>query len=370
MKSCPNKPQEGFILPVVIVLLAILMTVIVAIVEVTDRQRQTLIIQRQQLQAQQELLATEALLKYLLAVAPLNKRGLNTEVYSPLKVYQEDKATGRELLLDGRFYQGVGQAIFSLQDQSGLAPLNYVDDELHLLDQLLQQQGLNLTQRQQLIDTLGDYIDEDNLKRLNGAETKEYQRLGLAAPANRPLQSPQELANVFAWRDSGVLTADFLTKVTLIKGGAYVNVNTSPALLLSFYPKISPELAKRIVAGRPWSSVETLNERLGVALPVDSFKGLLVYPGTVIRLHIQHPQLPWGHDILLQLKRDHGVTPEKIQDYGKAWFSQLELTPWRIKYVLDYPVDRTVAAPPVQQTQLKIFSTTYLSPATTDTHTK
>ena len=183
--------ETGFVLPVVLVLLAIMTGVIFGIVALTDNARKQTLQQKQQWQAEQEILATESIVKYLLAVHPLDSVGLDPTKIALKQLYQENSPmTGKELLFDGRWYKGVGQAQFSLQDQIGLAPINYTDDETKLLDKLLALQGLKIDERQRLLDALADYIDPDDLKRLNGAEAADYRKAGMSPPANRPLQIP------------------------------------------------------------------------------------------------------------------------------------------------------------------------------------
>jgi|SoiMethySBSTD1v2_1073268.scaffolds.fasta_scaffold153378_4 type II secretory pathway component PulK len=63
--------------------------------------------------------------------------------------------------------------------------------KLTLLKQWLEQMGLNFQEREMFVDCLLDYVDGDDVKRLNGVEdTDSYH------PANRPLQSVDELIHV------------------------------------------------------------------------------------------------------------------------------------------------------------------------------
>ncbi len=49
-----------------------------------------------------------------------------------------------------------------------------------------------------LVDAIGDFRDADDLRRLNGAEDRDYQAAGLAhGPKNRPFESVAELRQVF-----------------------------------------------------------------------------------------------------------------------------------------------------------------------------
>ena len=63
--------------------------------------------------------------------------------------------------------------------------------KLGILKQWLERRGLDFEQRETFVDCLLDYVDADDVKRLNGAEDK-----GDYHPANRELQSVQEIAKV------------------------------------------------------------------------------------------------------------------------------------------------------------------------------
>jgi type II secretory pathway component PulK len=63
--------------------------------------------------------------------------------------------------------------------------------KLNILRQWLERRGLDFEQREVLVDSLLDYVDGDDLKRLNGSEgDDEYH------PANRALQSVQEITRI------------------------------------------------------------------------------------------------------------------------------------------------------------------------------
>jgi type II secretory pathway component PulK len=63
--------------------------------------------------------------------------------------------------------------------------------KIQIFKRWLERRGLDLHQRDVFVDCLLDYIDADNIKRLNGAEDE-----GDYHPANRELRSVEELARV------------------------------------------------------------------------------------------------------------------------------------------------------------------------------
>jgi general secretion pathway protein K len=67
---------------------------------------------------------------------------------------------------------------------------------LEVLRKYLEMKGIELDERDRMIDTLLDWVDPDNLVRLNGAEDEPgYQ------PANRPLTTLEELKKIKGWQE-------------------------------------------------------------------------------------------------------------------------------------------------------------------------
>jgi general secretion pathway protein K len=69
-------------------------------------------------------------------------------------------------------------------------------DRLEILDRYLQNKGIDLNERQQMMDCLLDWVDPDNLIRLNGAEESEDYH-----PANALLTRLDELKKVKGWSE-------------------------------------------------------------------------------------------------------------------------------------------------------------------------
>ena len=104
---------------------------------------------------------------------------------------------GGEVRLDDQPYQGIANASFSLQDEGGLFQVAVPRPED--LARLLRSQGVAPDVVPRFTDALLDYTDADELRRLEGAEVREYRREGRAAPPNRRLLVPSELARVLGW---------------------------------------------------------------------------------------------------------------------------------------------------------------------------
>ncbi|MCE2724579.1 MAG: general secretion pathway protein GspK [Burkholderiales bacterium] len=107
---------------------------------------------------------------------------------------------GKETLAtDGRRYKLTDTLSITVQDERGLLAINTLDEKtlLRLLDSF----GIPVENQPRLIDSLLDYIDADDLKRLNGAEKAEYARMNKLPPTNDFLRTRQQLQEVASWDD-------------------------------------------------------------------------------------------------------------------------------------------------------------------------
>jgi general secretion pathway protein K len=104
-------------------------------------------------------------------------------------------------VLVGRF--GKGQRYEArLTGEGGRINLNWVTQmpenpaRLEVLRKYLENKGFDLDERDRMIDTLLDWVDPDNLVRLNGAEEE-----GGYKPPNRPLARLDELKKIKGWEE-------------------------------------------------------------------------------------------------------------------------------------------------------------------------
>lgn len=178
---------------------------------------------------------------------------------------------GGELRLDGTVYRGLRDTRFAIQDESGLFGIVMPQDLA--LDRFLVSQGADPEQVPRLRDALLDYIDSDELTRLNGAERREYESVQRPAPPNRRLLTPGEIGRVLGWDQlEPALLAELPERITPFYAGA-VNLNTAPPALLPHWISGCPETCDRLVAARkeqPFRSGYDVQTRLGIALPGDA----------------------------------------------------------------------------------------------------
>lgn len=244
---------------------------------------------------------------------------------------------GGELQLDGTVYPGLRTTRFAIQDESGLFPVVLPSDSA--LDRFLLTQEVDPDVVPRLRDALLDYIDADDLTRLNGAERREYERDRLPPPANRRLLTPAEVARVRGWSD---LPPDRLARIaeriTPFYSGA-INLNTLPRELLPAWVPGCPQACDRLVELRrqaPFRTAYEVQSRLGVLLPGDVSTDYRFLAEDTLRLTV------WGRT-------------------GTAWRMHVRLTPladkrgpWSI--LAAYPIARPLSDEPADETGSPLFA--------------
>lgn len=126
------------------------------------------------------------------------------------------------------------QVSIEIQDEGGKLPLNTMEEAL--LNRLLEEElDFDFGTARELSSTLLDWIDADDISRLNGAESEDYLRNDPPhRAANAPLQSIDELRLLKVWEDEffdelGQPNERFLqlsNMVSVINTGP-VNLNTA-----------------------------------------------------------------------------------------------------------------------------------------------
>lgn len=227
---------------------------------------------------------------------------------------------GGELALDGTAYQGLGAARFAIQDEAGLFSVFWPSDAG--IDGFLAARGVRPRRIPQLRDALMDYIDADELRRLNGAEAREYERERLPPPPNRRLLLPRELFSVLGWSDLEEGTTIQGDELTTFYLGA-VNLNTAPASLLPLWLQDCPRTCEAFLARRaqtPYRSGAEVEAIHGIQLPGDEAVNYRFLADETLRLTF------WGRS-------------------GAAWRMHVRLTPlangrgpWTV--LATYPVSR------------------------------
>ena len=289
-----HRRASGFVLAVTLWLLAGIAVVVGLITlwsldEVRDAAKD-----RERVEAQLAILGTRDTLLYLASTRDITLAGLPVEA-----LRQEDLASrrleefgafdrsprGGELRVDGQPYLGVDGSEFVMQDESGLFSLVWPRDTD--LDRFLATRGVDGGKIPGLRDPLLDYIDQDDLTHLHGAEARDYEREDLPPPANRRLLLPQEVGRVMGWRDLPREQRDQIVQLSTTYYAGAVNLNTMPAEMLPGWLPGCPKTCDSFRAQRelrPFRTSLEVETLLGIRLPGDSAVEYRYAPSDVLRL--------------------------------------------------------------------------------------
>jgi len=212
-----SRRNAGFALVIVLWVLAGLAVVAVAVAGSASNTARSVKLLRDRLVAERAFISTDARIAVLAATGA----GQRNSIIS----------SGGNLIVDGRMTRVGDHQWVQIQETRGLLNLNLPD--AMRLPKLLRYCGASEAQAAALGDALADYIDADDLKRINGAEGFEYRAAGLPEPRNSPLLSREELWRVFGFaaiRDSW--QAAGCDRLVTVHGDSALNRNTSPRELL------------------------------------------------------------------------------------------------------------------------------------------
>ena len=284
-----NRSMFGFVLPLVLSILAILSVLINYLAERYDLKLEQVTHSQQAVATELKLFNAKNEMIYRLLTSPKSRDGIGMQ--------------GDKVLLDDSIYQNKSGVLVQLQDIRGLINLNKIDHDV--LSRLLKIHGIdNISQQDQLYDVLEDYKDADHYKRVNGAEKSDYQQLGLRRPRNSPLLTPQELFELISWRDqAGLLRrSQFEADVSVLSSVGF-NPNTASSHSLQALLAIDESTANKLLEIRKSGivfSADTFLILLGRE-PMSMGYGITHFPGDDVRLTLSSPENNWQERILLSL---------------------------------------------------------------------
>jgi len=244
-----------------------------------------------------DAIGTRDTLLFLASTIPTTRAGLPAVAATPAEVAArrldefgglDRSPRGRELPLDGTPLRGLGGVRLEVQDESGLVGLALLrpDGAAALLA------AAGVSRRSQrgaeaLADRLADYVDADDLRRLAGAEGRQYERAGLPAPPGRPLLSPAELHEVHGWHAlEPAIRQAVIDFATTAYSGA-LNLNTAPAPLLAAIARDCDEPCRARLAARrdsPFADGLQFEAETGARLPGDHAVDFRAAPSDSLRL--------------------------------------------------------------------------------------
>lgn len=263
----PPVAKRGFALPAVLAVTAIVTLVfLVAILALDSLAEQT----RRAVEAgrfETQALSLEAHAAYAAAVgAPTADMVLVPDL---------DRRADARLRLDGTLYatSGAPSLRLSLQDEAGLVNLDNLPPPATA--RLLAALGAPVSQRAALVDRFSDYIDADDLARVDGAEAPAYRDQRLPPPPNAPLRTIDQALGVLGWKAAAprarwrALRDDLTADPT----SAAINLNTAtPDTLKVMYGLDDSQIAAALDHRRraPFVGLEDLGRAAGLRLSGDA----------------------------------------------------------------------------------------------------
>jgi hypothetical protein len=300
--SRPRAPrrERGFVLALTLLSLAILAVVLGFLFERTLAELRLAQARNERLEAILGFADTRADVLYRLLTNPMTFAGVGVKP--------------NVIRVDDTLYRGQRGTLVSVQDTRGLFNLNFMPEDR--LARLLQALDVPPLEAARLVDTLRDYIDEDDLRRLNGAEAAEYAAAALAPPRNAVLLTPLDLRNVLGWPERAQLWGERPIEALVTTAPVIgFNPNTAPLEVLLSTPGITRESAALLLALR---KERTLFEpdfmRFGGAVAATMFMPTLVIPAATLRVTHYAPGANWA------MRYSVTLTPRDPQG------------PWRIDY--------------------------------------
>ena len=281
--------QQGFVLAVVLWSMAALTLITGGIVARINNTLNQAYSMREFAQLDQDMMATEQTLLYMLSARPHNPAGVDLAAGSvesdsaanPFESGDADQQYGPTLRMDGSWYSGVGQVGFALQDAG--ASFSLLEPRRENWLRLMELLEVSPTEADRWYDQFMDYQDRDNLTRLNGAEEEDYRERGMLPPSNRFPVTPFEILNVPIAREHPDI-ADRIIRSSTIGTGTSSNLNTSPPLMLELVHYLSRSEAQMVASERGnnvLSSLSQASAEFGVLFQGGEFESLWQPSGNI-----------------------------------------------------------------------------------------
>lgn len=238
-----SRSQSGYLLPAVLIITAAIMIFITLAYDRAQQQMRDVGRLLAMREAKTEQASAEATILYLLASETASAFGYGL-------------TPGAALRVDGQPYKYGEHTLIRLQDAAGLIDANRAD--ITVWRRLAEYVGVPVEKRDTLADRILDYIDTDDLRRINGAEAAEYAAAGAPPPRNRALDAPEQLRGVLGW--DKLMTPEQAARFESALGvdtPGPINPNAaSPAVLVGALG-VPPQLAEALVARRAQGAILT-----------------------------------------------------------------------------------------------------------------
>lgn len=293
-----NNRQQGFVIPLVLIIIAILTSLAMGLSHQSRNQLKNL--QRHETQWKTELAYRSALHRIIYALL------IGQVDYNVVKVNQ------LEIPIDDRSFK-IDDINVRLQDIAGLLSLGIYRPEwlyrllAHLTDD---QRAMRICQE------LGDWIDENNIVQRHGMELNDYIQAGIAyRPRNKMIRSLDELLELPSMTNelyNGSETMQGLRDLLVAGGSQTINAATAPKIVLQAAINVPQEQWRSIWAARESENWSLLSKLLPAGSPAFADLGPFS-PAYIYRIIMQKPGEK-AMRIIVRLTPDNDP-PYKIQQW-------------------------------------------------------
>ena len=254
---------------------------------------------------------------------------------------------GGEIALDDRSYYGYGKAYFAIQDIGGLLNINLASE--FTFNRLFDLLGIDSELHSSLFAKLQDYVDIDDLHRLNGAERYHYEEHHLPIPRNHFLITPMETYGILDWTAQSQLWENYqFEQLTQTLTASRPNFNTAPPLVLQCAYNLNANAVEQIIEVRknqPFYTLNVVTQVAGMSPFVDPMETNF-FPALQLRITLWYEGGQRMRQIYLQRTDDH--------DGYK---------PWRIKYSRELKLLPYYTQIPPIHAQTNLFNATLFTKA-------
>jgi hypothetical protein len=217
--------REGYVLPLALVAIAVIAIVSAAAAEQVQRASRSIGQLADRSRLETDIISAEQTLLYLLLTEPTGAQGIEVGGTPDIFGLGTAPAAGVELVHADGTPRSFGDPPVIVRLVDDQAFLNFTAREDATQTRTLTLFGISEPRARRLAAALADYQDEDDLRRLGGAEARDYP--SSRPPANQPLRNVLEVCSVLGWAETEVCSD---TGRLLLVGRVRSSDNLNPVL--------------------------------------------------------------------------------------------------------------------------------------------